>query len=395
MAKKTFLLQGFTSDTHLQAVRRLFQLPALKEVILSVAFANRAGVDLLASELMSAGSKVHAYIGIRNDITSRQGLQALMACRAKVHYIDTGARQVIFHPKLYFARNKDKANMVVGSANLTPGGLNNNIEASLVSDLNLTNTDDLSLAKAVAAAFKGLTSDYPEHVVRLKRIAQLDKLQEEGRLLDEASSSPPRTVISSAAAKSDDLPRIKLKVNPIRRTVRRDASSPKKKTARKSKSGGTTPKSQAHSAATGAQLELVWESKPLTERDLTIPSGANTNATGSINLDKGLLEEDIDHRHYFRNDVFPSLSWRSRSRTVDEAHATFGLIVKGVEYGEFELRIGHTISTTSKAYLQRNAMTRLSWGPMKPYVAQEGLIGRTMSLFRNVSAPTRFVIEID
>jgi len=395
MANKTFLLQGFTLDTHLHAVQRLFQLPDLRRVILSVAFVNRAGVDLLASELTSAGSRVHAYIGIRNDITSRQGLQALMDCGAKVHYVDTGARQVLFHPKVYFARNKDNAHMVIGSANLTPGGLNNNIEASIILDLDLTSSDDHSLAKAVAANFRNLTSDYPKHVMRLKQTAQLDKLQEEGRLLDEASSSPPRTVTSGAGTKSDNLPRIKLKVNPIRRTVRRDTSPQRKQTARKPKSGATTSKSQANSAATGAQLELVWESKPLTERDLTIPSGTNTHATGSINLDKGLLEENIDHRHYFRNNVFPALSWKNRNRTVDEAYATFGLIIKGVEYGEFELRIGHTKSTTSRAYLQRNAMTRLSWGPMKPYVAQEGLIGRTMSLYRNVSVPTRFVIEID
>lgn len=41
----------------------------------------------------------------------------------------------------------------------------------------------------------------------------------------------------------------------------------------------------------GVEFELVWESKALTRRDLTIPTAANTHATGSFNLDKGLLED--------------------------------------------------------------------------------------------------------
>jgi hypothetical protein len=56
-------------------------------------------------------------------------------------------------------------------------------------------------------------------------------------------------------------------------------------------------------ATVGVELELVWESKPLTRRDLTIPEAKNTHATGSINLDKGLLPEEVDHRHYFRSEV--------------------------------------------------------------------------------------------
>jgi hypothetical protein len=140
---------------------------------------------------------------------------------------------------------------------------------------------------------------------------------------------------------------------------------------------------------------VVWRSKALTKRDLGVPSGKKTNPTGSINLDKGLLDAAIDHRHYFRDEVFPALDWKPRNPTVDEANATFGLIVKGVVRGEFQLRIAHTNSTTSQSYLQRNAMTRLSWGQMKEFVADEGLIGRTLTLYRDRMDPTQFVVEID
>lgn len=393
MANKSFLLQGFTAETHLAAVKRVLQCPDLHRAILSVAFVNKAGVDLLSAELAKLGSKVDIFAGIRNDITSRQGLRALMDHGTNVHYVDTGARHVIFHPKIYFASGMGTARIVIGSANLTPGGLNNNIEASVTIDLDLTDSEDSAIANTINGEFSKLVTDYPAHVVRLTSVGELDALHDEGRLVDEASSFPPRTVTSSSGGKTDGLSRIKLKVAPLARSVKRsDLPKPPMKSAAATGSSSSPTDS---TASTGSELELVWESKPLTERDLTIPSGATTHATGSINLDKGLLDEDIDHRHFFRDEVFPTLSWTPKSATVEEAFARFGLIVKGVDHGEFELRIGHTTSTTSAAYKQRNAMTRLSWGEMKPHVARTDLIGRTMSLYRNAKDPSRFVIELD
>src|SRR5438105_14838600 len=112
-----------------------------------------------------------------------------------------------------------------------------------------------------------------------------------------------------------------------------------------------------------------------------MPSVPNTNRTGSINLDKGQMADDIDHRHYFREEVFSDLSWGpTNSPTVEEAHTKFQLVLKGISYGDYDLRLAHTKGTTSKAYLQRNAMTRLSWGPIRNLIAQRGFIGRTLRL---------------
>ena len=129
---------------------------------------------------------------------------------------------------------------------------------------------------------------------------------------------------------------------------------------------------------------------------MNIPDGKNTNQTGSVNLDKGLLPDDVDQRHYFREEIFPTLTWGpSRTATVEEAYAKFQLVVKGISYGEFDLRIAHTMGTTSKTYKQNNAVTRLSWGPMRDYIAKADLISRTLSLYRDKADPKRFVLEID
>jgi hypothetical protein len=162
---------------------------------------------------------------------------------------------------------------------------------------------------------------------------------------------------------------------------------------------GETPTTTTNDEATaGVRVEdydLLWQSKPLTRRDLTIPDTGRTNQTGSVNLDKGLLEPAVDHRHFFRDEVFAHLPWHRRRPTVDEASATFHLIAMGVDYGDATLFVRHTTSTNTRAYQQRNAMTRLSWGDFRTHVARADLFDRTLSLYRHRADPTRFLLRIE
>jgi hypothetical protein len=221
-------------------------------------------------------------------------------------------------------------------------------------------------------------------------------MQASGRLVDEMAIPPPRPSTTASGGSSDPVPRIVLKVPPLRRALAaaKKAAPKAAKPAAKPKGAATPARAPA---VVGVEFELVWESKALTRRDLTIPTAANTHATGSVNLDKGLLEESVDHRHYFRDEVFADLTWAATNTTgkVEEAFAKFQLVLKAVSYGEFDLRIGHSTDTASKMYLQRNAMTRLSWGPMRQYIARDDLIGRTLALYRDKADPKRFVLEID
>jgi HKD family nuclease len=400
MAKKEFILQGFTGRTHANAIRELFDVPDIKKVILSVAFVSDSGVQQIQTQLKAHSTHLTVFAGIRNDITSHQGLANLLAIGGKLYTVDTGSRIVIFHPKLFFVRAATRARLVLGSANLTLGGLNNNIEAGMLLDFDLTDVADKAVVSAIETQLLALPTDHPVNIVKVNALGDLDKMLASGRLVDEMAIPPPRPATTvGGAGGTDTVPRIKLKVTPLRRALRQAKAATKKpsppKAAATITAGAAAPAPPPAPPAAGVVLELIWESKPLARRDLTIPDAGGTHATGSINLDKGLLPEDVDHRHYFRDDVFPHLAWTSKSATVDEAFAKFQLVIKGISYGEFDLAIRHTNSTTSTAYLQRNAMTRLSWGPMRPYIAQPDLIGRTLSLYRDEFYPTRFVLEID
>lgn len=384
MAHKKFIFQGLTKDTHQAALEHLFACPQIERVIISVAFVNSSGVELVATQLETAASCVEVYAGIRNEITTRQGLDRLLELGCSLYVVDTGAQHVIFHPKIYYARGQYEARAIVGSANLTLSGLNNNIEASVALELNLNEADDSKIAADIEENFTHLTEDYPKHIVRVAGWSQLIVLQDEGRLVDESRSSPPRII--SRTSTPDRLPRMQLEVAHLAPKITRTNPSELE-----------LPNIEIYKPMpTEQDLELVWRSKSLTERDLNIPSGTHTNPTGSMNLDKGLLEDGIDHRHYFREEVFSSLPWMQTDKaTVEETHAKFRLVVKGVDYGEFELRIAHTAGTESPTYKQKNAMTRLSWGSARDHVARSDLIGRTLSLYRSAVNQTSFVVEID
>lgn len=398
MAKKNFILQGVTPQTHAQAVRDLFDVSDIKQVILSVAFVSESGVQQIEAALKANAARVTVFAGIRNDITSHQGLKLLHDIGVQLYVVDTGSRTVIFHPKLYLVHGKTNARFVVGSANLTLGGLNNNIEAGMMIDFNIADAEDKAVVDEIEAQLTALPTDFPEHVVKIGSVADLDGLLACGRVVDEMAISPPRpTTSATGMGEGDTVPRMKLKVPHLRRALVKAKAAPKKPKPAKASVGvkGGVAASKPVPAAVGVEFELVWESKPLTRRDLTIPDAKSTHATGSVNLDKGLLPEDVDHRHYFRDDVFPHLAWTTRSSTVDEAFAKFQLVLKGISHGEFDLAIRHTTSTTSQAYKQRNAMTRLSWGPMREHVARPDLIGRTLALYRDKVDPKQFVLEID
>lgn len=406
MALKEFIFQGFTERTHKDTVRGLFDVDGIKSALISVAFVNEAGVEQLIDKLTAHGKNLTVFAGIRNDITTYQAMVKLQSIPGITLYaVDTGARHIVFHPKIYLAKGEKEAHLSIGSANLTLGGLNNNVEAGMLIKFDLTNPDDVKTIADMEAQFLQLPKAHPENITLIKTTADLDNLLKLGRLVDETEAAPPRPARSGGKSDSeaDKVPRIKLGPAYIRPPVRK-ASKPKPKPAPKaSATPGAAVAPVPVSNSVG--LQLVWQSKPLLPRDITTPAkdqvkasakGIGTNPTGSINLDKGLLPAEVDHRHYFRDDVFPALTWTRSTDTVDETHARFQLVIKNLDYGEHTLRIGHTHDTNSTSYKQRNAMTRLSWGPMQQYVkGNESLIGRTMSLYRDEADPTRFVIEID
>lgn len=399
---KKFILQGVTLDSHLHEIRQVIDQSGLQRLIISVAFLSQRGFDLIHDVLKPSADRTTVLAGVRNGITSAQGLLASMECGCKTYAVDTGSRNVLFHPKFYLASAPHEAKVVLGSANLTVGGLGGNIEASVILHLDRNLQDDKKFIADLEGKVDLMISDYPAHVLEIGSEEDVYNLLKSGRVIDEKVKRSPAPGGISEKRELDEVPKIDLKspvleLGPVTDiTERQDLHRP----LRFAMEHIAAPDDEQPVPGNRplAAPELVWVSKPLSRRALNIPFGEKTAPTGSMLFTKGKFVK-IDQRHYFRERVFHALTWTSDTNPskehLERAEANFTIVIKNVDYGVFSMKLTHDSRTDSQAYEQNNSVTQLHWGDVKSLVAQEDLLGRELSLFRDESQPDLFVLEID
>ena len=100
---------------------------------IAVAFASVAGVTELLESILSGQLPARSYwlFGLDNCITHPDAIERAMKLKGSRVRVAGGAKNGgIFHPKLYwFSDGQTSSSLVLGSANLTAGGLRGNIEA--------------------------------------------------------------------------------------------------------------------------------------------------------------------------------------------------------------------------------------------------------------------------
>lgn len=406
MATSTFLMQGISKDDgHYAAVQAILRMEGLSSATISVAFATAKGIAIIAPELRKIKDKVECFVGIRNGITTVQSLKSLLDIGIHPYCVDTGSSFITFHPKIYFAEGANSARILLGSSNLTPAGLSTNFEAGCLMELSCSDANDLLLIKSLRGTFSALRSISKDHVYQISALADAISLFEDGLLVDER-----RVKATSTGAASKQSGRGRVKIIPRKCTVVSTKGidldvpglpapiKPKAKPMASASTSGKSTKGASIQNRLGYDPEwvLVWESKGLSERDLNIPKGNNTNATGSMLLKAG-ARTDIDFQRYFRNEVFDGLNWVNDgvSTHLHLASARFEIRVGGISHGIFTLEIRHNSDETSKSFKQKNGMTGLRWGSAKPIIAQDDLLGRTLRLFRAPDEKDLFLIEID
>jgi HKD family nuclease len=388
MAELDFILQAVTTTTHARAIRAILRLPKPTQVLVSVAYVREPGLGPVEKAIKALAGRATFFVGIRNGITSIQAINRLLAMKAKVYAVDTASRSRIFHPKLYFAANTKQAGVIIGSANLTLGGLHNNIEASTHLKLDLSAANDKKFANEAVNAFADMLKKHPKHVFLIKNTRHANELFAAGRLADEEIIPAPTTTIFLKKGRRDDLRPMKL--TPAIQSPFKGTATPRPQRT------GTGRVVRPPKSGRSVAKYLVWKSRALTERDLNIPTGRHTNPTGSMGLKKGSFTE-IDQRHYFRDQVFTDLNWTRDTPPTkwERGHAKFELVIKTINYGVFELKLSHNTNRRSRSYRQRNFMTHLHWGEAKKYIAKRDLLGRVLYLYRKDAVPPEFMIEID
>jgi HKD family nuclease len=107
--------------------------PDFDKARIMVAFASKEGVNHLQRSIDAAPDEqsVQLVVGVDFGITTREALE-----RLRESNIDTRIflNSVTFHPKVFEFEGAADARLVVGSGNLTDGGLSGNVEAALVGE---------------------------------------------------------------------------------------------------------------------------------------------------------------------------------------------------------------------------------------------------------------------
>lgn len=384
MPRVDYLLQGIESDNHLDMIKEILSMENIEKVIFSVAFMRSNGFFLVEEYIKPLYDKLDVYVGIRNDVTSIQAIVELIKNQISTYLVDTGSSSFIFHPKIFIAYNKDEARIIMGSANATSGGFLNNIEASALLHLDRHLKEDEELLVKILGSLNTLITDYPYNVTKILNIKEAIKIKNEGRLVDERISISPNFRLKSKSKNPEETPRMKLKVKKV--------SIPPKKIKKLQKT------SMQNSVSEIQDWVLAWESNPLKESHLNIPSGRSTNNKGSLSLGCGLYR-DIDQRHYFRDNVFNELDWikggNPRSPEREQARANFQIIIKGISYGLYSLELSHDPRTDTPTYLQNNYMTDIKWGESINLIKRRDLLGHTLRLYKPCNKNSYYIIAIE
>ena len=160
----------------------------------AVAFVKRSGVDRIAASLGAFARRGHVRMTLGIDVhgTSVEGLESLLNClggqgEIRVFHNEHGPT---FHPKMYVFSNDRNAEVIIGSGNLTQGGLYENYEASIALTLDLTDGDDHALFTSLEAILDAYTDLAPRTAVELTH-ETLERLRADRYIVPEAEMRRP------------------------------------------------------------------------------------------------------------------------------------------------------------------------------------------------------------
>jgi PLD-like domain len=127
----------------------------------AVAWAKRSGLSRLAPELQAfrkRGGTSELLIGVDEGGATLEGLKlAISLFDQPFIFHDPGART--FHPKLYVIEGDAHATAVIGSGNLTRGGLYTNYECALALELDVSDSEDAGFLADLRAYYELLAAE--------------------------------------------------------------------------------------------------------------------------------------------------------------------------------------------------------------------------------------------
>ncbi len=195
------------------------QAPSFSSFRFAVAWARQRGVELIASALEKYSGHSVGVIGLNQRGTSYEALYALYELLDEL-WIFYKHRFQTFHPKMYFFlpnpnNENQKAVTVIGSSNLTSGGLDSNFEVSWLQELDPNVPLDQVTLDEIQRYFQSLINSYFCHHVDstdfLDKLLNARYISLEGSLRTDTRKSIQQQTRQTAGAFLPEAPPPKIK----------------------------------------------------------------------------------------------------------------------------------------------------------------------------------------
>lgn len=187
MSKVDLLMQPFGEDLAAE-LEKLLETNRYSRLSAIVAFAKSAGVERIENAVRSfrkQGGTADFYIGFDLEGTSYEAASQLLDLADNLYLVHSDGNQT-FHPKIYNLKAQQESVLIVGSHNLTGGGLCSNAESCLIASLSFNDEDDLAVQEKLDSYLSSIESN-SQICLKVTSVEELGKLLSSGILSSEAS----------------------------------------------------------------------------------------------------------------------------------------------------------------------------------------------------------------
>jgi HKD family nuclease len=354
--------------------------PIFDKITIISAFANYAGIQHLLPHLQSALSRnvdISFVIGIDHKSTSIEALTEILALGVETKIVHNNRPGHTFHPKIYlFESSNEKAELFIGSNNLTEGGLFTNYEAATHITFELPE-DEAEYHKIKRSLERFINP--PDAIFQPLTVGLIENLAVRGEIISEIQ----RRVLT----RQSSIP------NTANVPVPQFGNETIKRPLLKRESLQASPSLVVNKIET-RRGKLLWEKK-LPASDLE--QSQIGNPIGGLKLTQARWKVDgqvIDQTTYFRDTLFEYYEWTVGERKPTQQETTivrFDVYILSVSYGLYDLIISHKPSGESG---QGNYTTKLHWGDLTPVIRNPKLVGRMFRLYAPLENSDIFTIEI-
>jgi len=189
---------------------------------IAVAFAKLSGVLRIkpgVEEFREAGGRVVAFVGIDLGGTSLEALIALFYLCDELYVVHTESPSQTFHPKVYDLKGEKEGWLVVGSNNLTGGGLWTNFECFSIAAYSTLAREGAEIRDSLDGHFNRLADDASRECIQVVSEDDILALADEGyvdkeiaqrissSLANRGDSGRKRRFAASIAASAPPLPK--------------------------------------------------------------------------------------------------------------------------------------------------------------------------------------------